>query len=138
MRGVNRVTLVGNLGSDPEVKYMPSGDAVANVSIAVADDYKDDQGKMVEQTEWIRLVAFKKRAELMGEYLKKGSKVYVSGKMKTRKWQDDKGADRYATEVVVNEVQFLSPREDGAPPNQQPVQAQTQSFDEFDDQETPF
>ncbi|MFQ5635819.1 MAG: single-stranded DNA-binding protein [Gammaproteobacteria bacterium] len=113
-RGVNKVILVGNLGADPEVKYMPSGDAVANVSLATTDSWKDKQtGEQVEKTEWHRLVLFKRLAEIAGEYLRKGSQIYVEGNLQTRKWQDRDGNDRYTTEVRVRDMQMLGSRGGG-------------------------
>lgn len=102
-RGVNKVILVGNLGQDPEVRYMPNGGAVANLSIATSETWRDKQtGEAREKTEWHRVVIFGKLAEVAGEYLKKGSQVYIEGQLQTRKWQDQSGQDRYTTEVVVN------------------------------------
>lgn len=102
-RGVNKVILIGNLGQDPEVRYMPSGGAVANITLATSESWKDKQsGEQREKTEWHRVVFFGRLAEIVGEYLKKGSKVYVEGKLQTRKWQDQQGQDRYTTEVVVD------------------------------------
>ncbi len=100
--GINKVILIGNLGNDPEVKYMPSGDAMANISIATSESWIDkSSGEKKEKTEWHRVVFFGKLAEVVGQYLKKGSKVYVEGQLQTRKWQDQSGQDRYTTEVVV-------------------------------------
>jgi single-strand DNA-binding protein len=111
-RGINKVILVGNLGQDPEVRYMPSGGAVANISIATSESWKDKQtGQPVDKTEWHRIVFFNRLAEIAGEYLKKGSQVYVEGKLQTRKWQDQAGVDRYSTEVVANELQMLGGRQ---------------------------
>ena len=110
-RGVNKVILVGNLGSDPETKYMPSGSALTNVSLATTDSWKDKQtGENVEKTEWHRLVFFDRLAEIAGEYLKKGSQIYVEGKLQTRKWQDNNGNDRYMTEIRVRDMQMLGSR----------------------------
>jgi single-strand DNA-binding protein len=107
-RGVNKVILVGNLGQDPEVNYMPSGGAVTNISIATSETWKDKAtGQAQERTEWHRVVFFNRLAEVAGEYLKKGSKVYVEGSLRTRKWQDQSGADRFTTEVVGGEMQML-------------------------------
>lgn len=101
-RGINKVILVGNLGADPEVRYMPNGSAVANITIATSDQWRDKQtGEQREKTEWHRVVLFGKLAEVAGEYLRKGSQVYVEGQLQTRKWQDQQGVDRYSTEVVV-------------------------------------
>ena len=102
-RGVNKVILVGNLGQDPEVRYMPSGGAVANFTLATSESWRDKQtGEMKEQTEWHRVVLFGKLAEVAGEYLRKGSQVYIEGQLRTRKWTDQSGQDKYTTEVVVN------------------------------------
>lgn len=102
MAGVNKVILVGNLGRDPEVKFLPSGGAVANLAIATSESWKDKQtGEQKEKTEWHRVVMFGKLAEIAGEYLKKGSKVYIEGQLQTRKWQDQSGQDKYTTEIVV-------------------------------------
>jgi single-strand DNA-binding protein len=101
-KGVNKVILVGNLGQDPEVRYMPNGDAVANLSIATSESWKDkNTGENKEKTEWHRIAIFGKLAEIAGEYLKKGSQVYIEGQLQTRKWQDQQGQDKYSTEIVV-------------------------------------
>ena len=108
MRGVNKVILVGNLGQDPDVKYMPNGDAVVNITIATSDSWKDKAtGENKEKTEWHRVVLFRRLGEIAGEYLRKGSKVYIEGKLQTRKWQGQDGTDRYTTEIVANELQML-------------------------------
>ncbi len=111
-RGVNKVILVGNLGKDPEVRYMPSGSAVANVTIATSESWKDKtSGERQERTEWHNVVFYNRLAEIAGEYLKKGSKVYVEGSLRTRKWQDkNSGADRYTTEIIANDMQMLDGR----------------------------
>ena len=110
-RGINKVILVGHLGADPEVKYMPSGSAVANVSLATTESWKDKQsGEKQERTEWHRVVFFSRLAEIAGEYLRKGSQVYVEGRLQTRKWQDKNGQDRYTTEIVANDMQMLGGR----------------------------
>jgi single-strand DNA-binding protein len=110
-RGVNKVILVGNLGADPEVRYMPNGGAVANVTVATTESWKDKQsGENQEKTEWHRVVFFARLAEIVGEYLKKGSQIYVEGRLQTRKWQDKNGQDRYTTEIVANEMQMLGGR----------------------------
>ncbi|CAM3371000.1 MULTISPECIES: single-stranded DNA-binding protein [Cupriavidus] len=111
MASVNKVILVGNLGADPEVRYMPSGDAVANIRIATTDRYKDKQsGEMKEATEWHRISFFGKLAEIAGQYLKKGSSVYIEGRIRTRKWQDQSGQDKYSTEIVADQMQMLGGR----------------------------
>lgn len=113
-RGVNKVILVGNVGQDPEMKYMPSGNAVTNISIATSESWKDKQtGQQQERTEWHRVVFFNRLGEIAGEYLRKGSKVYVEGSLRTRKWQDQSGQDRYSTEIVASEMQMLDSRNDG-------------------------
>ncbi|MGV6826097.1 MAG: single-stranded DNA-binding protein [bacterium] len=113
-RGVNKVILVGNLGQDPEVRYMPNGGAVANITVATSESWKDkNTGENQEKTEWHRVVAFRRLAEIMGEYLKKGSKVYIEGKLQTRKWQDQQGNDRYTTEIVADQMQMLDSRGGG-------------------------
>jgi single-strand DNA-binding protein len=161
-RGVNKVILVGNLGQDPEVRYTANGAAVANISVATTEQWTDRQsGQKQERTEWHRVVMFGRLGEIAGEYLKKGSQVYLEGKLQTRKWQDQNGQDRYTTEIVANEMQMLGGRGGGssdynsqgfgggAPSRQQPA-AQPQgggpapsapaggsNFDDFDD-DIPF
>jgi single-strand DNA-binding protein len=111
---VNKVILVGNLGKDPEVRYMPSGSAAANVALATSESWKDKQtGEQKERTEWHNIVFFGRLAEIAGEYLKKGSQIYVEGSLRTRKWQDKNGNDRYTTEIVANEMQMLGSRGGG-------------------------
>ena len=110
-RGVNKVILVGNLGQDPETRAMPSGKAVTNVRIATSESWKDKQtGEQKEQTEWHTVVFFDRLAEIAAEYLRKGSQIYVEGRLRTRKWQDKTGNDRYTTEIVANEMQMLGSR----------------------------
>jgi single-strand DNA-binding protein len=115
-RGINKVILIGNLGQDPETRYMPSGGAVTNISVATSESWKDKQsGQQQERTEWHRVVFFNRLAEIAGEYLRKGSKVYIEGALRTRKWQDkNTGADRYSTEIVGNEMQMLDSRGDAS------------------------
>ncbi len=110
-RGVNKVILIGNLGNDPEVRYTPNGNAVANVTLATSMTWIDKQtGELQERTEWHRIVFFNRLAEIVGEYLHKGSKIYVEGSLRTRKWQDKSGIDRYTTEVIANEMHMLDSR----------------------------
>jgi len=110
-RGINKVILIGNLGADPDTRFTPQGTAVTNLSIATDESYKDKQtGQMVPRTEWHRVVLFNRLAEIAKEYLKKGSKVYLEGRLQTRKWQDQSGQDRYTTEIVGNEMQMLDSR----------------------------
>ena len=131
-RGINKVILVGNLGNEPEHRVLPSGGGVTNISIATSESWKDkNTGQMQERTEWHRVVFFNRLAEIAAEYLRKGSKVYVEGALRTRKWQDQSGQDRYTTEIVANEMQMLDSRninQDGggyapspAPMTQQPL-----------------
>lgn len=113
-RGINKVILIGNLGADPEVRYTQSNTAIANLSIATSETWKDKQtGEPREQTEWHRCVAYRRLAEIAGEYLKKGSKVYVEGRLQTRKWQGQDGVERYTTEIVINDLQMLDGRPGG-------------------------
>lgn len=153
MASINKVILVGNLGQDPEVKYMPSGGAVTNISIATTDSWKDKAtGEKKENTEWHRVVFFNRLAEIVGEYLRKGSQVYIEGNLRTRSWEDN-GVKKYSTEIVAREMQMLGGRSGGssdfAPPKQEsaaPQQASKpkqqesrppQDFDNFDD-DIPF
>lgn len=110
-RGVNKVILIGNLGADPEVRYTPNGNAVANATLATSSAWRDKQtGELQDRTEWHRVVFFNRLAEIVGEYLHKGSKVYIEGSLRTRKWQDKSGIDRYTTEIIANEMQMLDSR----------------------------
>ncbi|NIG21219.1 single-stranded DNA-binding protein [Pantoea sp. Al-1710] len=148
-RGVNKVILVGNLGQDPEIRYMPNGGAVANISLATSESWRDKQtGENREVTEWHRVVLFGKLAEVAGEYLRKGSQIYIEGQLRTRKWQDQSGQDKYSTEVVVNvggTLQMLGGRTQNSAQQQysgnrgqpqQPV-SQSQPAGEWDD-DIPF
>ena len=113
-RGINKVILIGNLGTDPEVRYMPQGGAVANLTVATSESWTDKAtNERKEQTEWHRVVIYQRLAEIAGEYLRKGSKVYIEGKLKTRKWQDKDGVERYTTEIIANELQMLDGRGEG-------------------------
>jgi single-strand DNA-binding protein len=119
-RGINKVIIVGNIGGDPDVRYMPNGNAVTNVTIATSETWKDKQtGQNQERTEWHRAIFFNRLGEIAGEYLRKGSKIYVEGSLRTRKWQAQDGTDRYTTEIVVSDMQMLDSRN-----NQQGVQQQ--------------
>lgn len=149
MKGVNKCIIAGRCGQDPETKYMPSGGAVTNVSIATSETWKDKQtGQQQERTEWHRVVFFNRLAEIAGEYLRKGGKVYVEGSLRTRKWQDQNGQDRYTTEIVANELQMLDSRDDtakAANPQQyeshqpqQQMQQQAQQQCGFPNEEIPF
>ena len=145
MASVNKVILVGNLGADPDQRFLPNGDAVCNINIATSESWKDKQtGDKKEATEWHRVVFFRRLAEIAGQYLTKGSSVYVEGSLKTRKWQDKDGSDRYTTEIVGSEMKMIGGKGDGeqrqAPQAERP-QAHAQSapakkkpyFDDMDD-----
>lgn len=138
-RGVNKVILIGNCGQDPETRYTAAGSAITNVTIATSESWKDKQtGQKQERTEWHRVVFFNRLAEIAGEYIKKGSKIYVEGKLQTRKWKDQQGQDRYTTEIVASEMQMLDSRETsgqaaqaglvGGPPRQQVAQQAGNGF----------
>jgi single-strand DNA-binding protein len=154
-RGVNKVILIGNLGADPETRYLPSGGAVTNVRLATSENWTDrNTGQKQERTEWHRVVFFSRLAEIAAEYLKKGSKVYIEGSLRTRKWQDKEGKDQYTTEIVANEMQMLDSRGGGggdydtgggyAPEpreqrrSQQPAPATSGGPDEAWDDDIPF
>ncbi len=114
-RGINKVIIVGNLGNDPETRYMPSGSAVTNLSVATNESWKDKQtGEQKDRTEWHKVAMFGRLAEIAAEYLRKGSQVYIEGKLRTRKWQDKEGQDRYTTEIVADEMQMLGGRSGGS------------------------
>ena len=152
---VNKVILIGRLGKDPETRYMTNGEAVTNVSLATSENYKDKNGEKQERTEWHNLVFYRRLAEIAGEYLKKGSQVYVEGRIQTRKWQDKEGKDRYTTEIIVNEMKMLGSKSSGggsfevmdeqqssaparsAPAAKPAVPAAKGNFDNFDD-DIPF
>lgn len=137
-RGVNKVILIGNLGQDPEVKYMPNGNAVANITVATSESWKDkNTGEQVDKTEWHRVVFFRRLAEIVGEYLKKGSKIYIEGKLQTRKWQDKNGADHWTTEVIASEMQMLDSRGGGSSDFNQGQGAPSQSAPQSGQQSAP-
>ncbi len=140
MSGINKVILVGNLGADPDIKYMPNGDAVANVVVATSESWKDKaSGEKKERTEWHRVVIFRRLAEVVGEYLKKGSKVYMEGKNRTRKWKHSDGTDRYTTEIVVDKLEMLDSKSSGQPAQERsaPVSTAPPVDDGFSD-DIPF
>jgi single-strand DNA-binding protein len=159
-RGINKVILVGNVGGDPEVKFMPNGNAVTTLSIATSETWKDKQtGDKQERTEWHRVVCFNRLGEIAGEYVRKGSKLYVEGSLRTRKWQDQQGQDRYTTEIVASDIQMLDSKGQGgsssypeaqsapqhasagrAAPKPQQTTNQTAAQDAFDelDDDIPF
>ena len=149
---VNKVILVGRLGKDPETRYMTNGEAVTNVTLATSENWKDKSGEKQEKTEWHNLTFYRRLAEVAGEYLKKGSMIYVEGKIQTRKWQDKEGKDRYTTDIIVNEMQMLSSKSGGSgsfevvdkptasaatPAASKPAPAKAGGFDNFDD-DIPF
>ena len=146
-RGVNKAIILGSLGQDPDIRYTASGAAVANISIATNEQWKDkESGEIQERTEWHRVVFFGRLAEIVGEYLHKGSQVYVEGRLQTRKWQDKEGKDRYTTEIVASEMQMLGSKSDGTtasfdqsqqPQQSAPATAAKGSDDDFDD-DIPF
>ena len=117
MASVNKVTIIGNLGKDPELKFMPNGDAVCNFSVATTDTWKDKGGAKQERTEWHNIVMYRKVAEIAGEYLKQGSSVYLEGRLQTRKWQTKEGQDRYTTEIVADSMQMLGKKSDSEQSN---------------------
>ena len=149
MASVNKVILIGNLGRDPETRYMPDGGAVTNISIATTETWKDKAGEKQEKTEWHRVAFFGKLAEIAGEYLKKGSQVYVEGRLQTRKWQDKDGADKYTTEIIADRMQMLgsrqgmgggervAPAREGAPAKAAAKGGGASKFDDFGD-DIPF
>ena len=125
MAGINKVIIVGYLGNDPEIRTMPNGEAVANITVATSESWNDkNTGERREVTEWHRIVFYRRQAEVAGEYLRKGSKVYVEGRLKTRKWQDQNGQDRYTTEIQGDVLQMLDSKRDSEP-NHQPRQKQS-------------
>ena len=130
MPSVNKVILMGNLGRDPEVRFMPNGDAVCNFSIATTDSWKDKAGERQEKTEWHNIVMYRRLAEIAGEYLKKGRPVYLEGRLQTRKWQTKEGQDRYTTEIIADSMQMLGGR-DGAPTQDSQPSSQPEAKDEF-------
>jgi len=135
---LNLCQFIGRLGKDPETTYTPSGTTVTKVSIAVGEQWKDSAGQKKESTTWVSVVAFGRLAEIMGQYLKKGSKVYLSGKMSVRKWQDKSGQDRYTTEIIAGDMQMLEGRSD-SPAKSEPKQNEPSAFDNFDsDSDIPF
>jgi single-strand DNA-binding protein len=147
-RGINKVILIGNLGNDPDTRYTANGAAVANISLATTDSWKDkESGEQQDRTEWHRIVFFNRLAEIVSEYLKKGAQVYIEGRLQTRKWQDKDGNDRYTTEIVANEMQMLGGRGsnasapmESAPASRPAAPATTQSSpaDNFVDDDIPF
>lgn len=142
-RGVNKVILIGTCGKDPEIRYMPNGNAIANVTLATSESWNDkNSGETQEKTEWHRVVFFRRLAEIVGEYVKKGAKIYVEGRLQTRKWQDQSGQDRYTTEIIADQMQMLDSRSGSGTPSSHGKGRQQSSAppmpDNFDDQDIPF
>jgi single-strand DNA-binding protein len=149
MASVNKAIILGNLGKDPETRYMPNGEAVTNLTIATTESWKDKSGAKQEKTEWHNIVAYRKLAEIIGEYVKKGSSIYIEGRIQTRKWQDKEGKDRYTTEIIADSMQMLGGKQSNADastgtPQRQDAQSNDKestpvpgNFDEFDD-DIPF
>jgi len=140
MRGtVNKVILIGRLGADPELKYMPSGDPVANFNLATNESYRDKDGNTQEKTEWHRIVAFKRLAEICGEYLKKGSQVYIEGRIQSRSWEDKNGVKKYTTEIIAYTMQMLGKKgEIDESTTDQPTQDTNSQKLESEDEDLPF
>ncbi len=134
MASVNKVILMGNLGKDPEVRFMPNGDAVCNFSIATTDNWKDKNGEKQERTEWHNIVMYRKLAEIAGEYLKKGRPVFIEGRLQTRKWQTKEGQDRYTTEIIAESMQMLGGRDSGGGSSGSASNAQNQSASQGHDE----
>ncbi|MCR9192576.1 MAG: single-stranded DNA-binding protein [Gammaproteobacteria bacterium] len=127
-RGINKVILIGHIGGDPEVRYMPNGNAVATISVATTESWKDKQtGEKQERTEWHRVVCFNRLGEIVGEYVRKGSKLYVEGSLRTRKWQDQQGQDRYTTEIVAADIQMLDGKGTTSGAQDMPAQSSQQA-----------
>jgi len=145
MASLNKVMLIGNLGRDPEVRYLPAGDAVANLPLATTDTWKDKNNEKQERTEWHRIVFFGRQAEIAGEYLKKGSQIYIEGRLQTRKWTDKGGVEHYTTEIIGDRMQMLGGKQGQssgaesrtASRNADKTPAKNQSFDDFED-DIPF
>lgn len=125
MASINKVILVARLGKDPEIRYMPNGKSVANFSVATSRQWKNQNGEKQEETEWSNIVAYDKLADIIGKYLRKGSQVYLEGRLQTRRWQDKEGKDRYTTEIICNEMQMLDGKKDGGGSSAAPVNQPT-------------
>jgi len=138
MASVNKVILIGNLGKDPETRFMSNGDAVTNITVATTDTWKDKQGQKQEKTEWHRVTFYRKLAEIVGEYLKKGSAVYIEGRLETRKWQDAQGVDRYSTDIIANDMKMLGSKQGNSEQSERTkTETKSGSFDDIDD-DIPF
>ncbi len=148
MASINKVILIGNLGKDPETRYMPNGDAVTNITLATTETWKDKTGEKQEKTEWHRITFYRKLAEIAGQYLKKGRSVYIEGRLETRKWTDKAGADRYTTEIIANDMKMLGSKpdssfeveskDDNTPiPKDEPTVKSSSGFGDMDD-DIPF
>lgn len=147
MASINKVILIGNLGKDPEVRYLPNGDAIANITIATTENWKDKDGQKQEKTEWHRVTFYRRLAEIVGEYLKKGASVYVEGRLETKKWNDKAGIERYTTDIIANEMKMLggkggerteeSSGKSSKSESRAPTQKTGTGFDDMDD-DIPF
>lgn len=139
MASVNKVILLGNLGKDPEIKYMSNGEAVANIALATTEAWKDKNGEKKEKTDWHRIVFYRKLAEIVGEYCKKGKSIYVEGRLETRKWQDKSGQDRYTTEIIATDMKLLGSKPSDAQETRQANKQQNTGtgFDDMQD-DIPF
>lgn len=142
MASVNKVILIGNLGKDPETRYMSNGDAVTNITLATTDTWKDKNGEKQEKTEWVNVVFYKKLAEIVSQYLNKGSQIYVEGRLETRKWTDKNGIDRYTTQVIASEMRMLGSKPESISQQQQESRTQNKAnvsgFEDSDIDDIPF
>lgn len=139
MASVNKVIILGNLGNDPESRFMTNGDAVTNITVATSETWKDKSGEKQQKTEWHRVTFYRKLAEIAGEYLKKGGQVYIEGRLETRKWTDKSGADRYTTEIIANEMKMLGGKSEASQsPKPKPSSQGNSGFDDMEDTDIPF
>lgn len=138
MASVNKSIIIGALGRDPEIRYMPNGDAICNISVATSESWKDKNGEKQERTEWHRVSMFGKLAEIAGEYLKKGASVYLEGKLQTRKWTDKDGAEKYTTEIIADRMQMLGGNRESSREHPKENQRRAEHADHFDDDLIPF
>ena len=137
-RGINKVILIGHLGNDPEIRYTPAGTAITNVRLATRSAWKDKNGISQEKTEWHYVILFNRRAEMVGNYLKKGSKIYIEGSLQTRKWQDKDGADKYTTEIIAKDVQFLDSRSKSQHPINDDEELSTEDYQMLEQSDEEF
>ena len=137
MASVNKVIIIGNLGKDPETRFMSNGDAVTNITVATTDTWKDKSGDKQEKTEWHRVTFYRKLAEIVSEYLRKGSPIYIEGRLETRKWTDKEGIERYTTDIIANDIKMLGSKPGAADSERTKTTTQTGGFDDMDD-DIPF